>query len=113
MKTKRTLLEEILLRVMDVKTELHQSINDRYNQFQNIKETLRSLTMKIDELLDKVDSTTNETAARVQALIDAIKAQNGTLTPEQEAEANTIVAHLQAIGADPSNPVPPLRPSNL
>jgi len=113
MKTKRTLLKEILLRVMDVKTELHQSINDRHNQFQNLKETLRSLTMKVDELLAKVDATTNETAARVQALIDAIKAQNGNLTPEQEAEAGTIVAHLQAIGADPSNPVPQLRASKI
>jgi hypothetical protein len=69
--------------------------------------------MKIEELITKVDKATNDTAARVQALIDSIKAEKGTLTPEQDAEVAAIVGHLEAIGANPSNPVPAAPPTNL
>lgn len=110
MKTKRTLLREI----QDSLQFLQSMLTDYTTRIRNeIHDLKRTLIMKTDELLAKVDSTTNETATRVQALIDAIKAQNGNLTPDQETEANNIIAHLQAIGADPANPVPPIPPTVL
>lgn len=61
-----------------------------------------------DTLLAAVNTATNKIAARIQALID--KLASGGLTPAEEAEVQAglaaAVAQLEALGADPENPVP-------
>ena len=58
--------------------------------------------MKVNELISALNAATDTIAARIQALKDAV----GSFSPEQEAELNAIVADLNALGADPANPVP-------
>lgn len=62
-----------------------------------------------ETLLAAVDEATNKIAARIQALTD--KLGQGGMTAEEEAAIKTSleaeVAKLQALGADPENPVPP------
>ena len=72
---------------------------------------LKGMIMKIADVLEQVDKTTDETANRVAALINSIKQTNGELTPAQEAEVGTIIGHLQNIGKDQNEPVPPLPPA--
>jgi len=68
--------------------------------------------MNIDQLITQVNAATNAAADRVSKLIASIKSSNGgTLTPAQESDAAAIVAHLQSIGADASNPVPSPAPA--
>jgi hypothetical protein len=61
---------------------------------------------QFSEVLQKIDAATTAAAERVSALITSIKSNGATLTAEDQAEANSIVTHLTAIGADESNPVP-------
>lgn len=69
---------------------------------------LLAMSMKIADLIELVRTATDNLATRVSALMDSIKnnANEGVLTQAQEREANEIIAQLNAIGSDPSNPVP-------
>ena len=62
--------------------------------------------MDITTVLSQIDAATTAAGQRVDKLISSIKANGATLTPEQEAEAVSIVSHLSGIAADPANPVP-------
>ena len=61
-----------------------------------------------DTLLAAVNDATNAIAARIQKLLEIINA--GGMTEAQEAEVKAgleaAVAQLQALGQDPSDPVP-------
>ena len=56
---------------------------------------------KVAALIVQFDEATNLIAVRIQKLIDA-----GGLSTDSEAALTAEVAKLQALGADPSNPVP-------
>lgn len=58
-------------------------------------------------VIQAVDDASNAIAARIQKLID-LAASNGSATEaEIRAALEPEVAKLQALGADPANPVPP------
>lgn len=69
-----------------------------------IRET-KAMTQATTELIAKFDAATNKIAARIQKLTDAVAA-SGTLTPEDKVAFEKVVADLEALGADPANPVP-------
>jgi len=58
------------------------------------------------EVLKKIDDATNAAGNRVAALISSIKSKGAEVSPEDQAEADAIVAHLTGIAADEANPVP-------
>ncbi len=70
------------------------------------------LMTKIDDvnaLLGKIDEETNKVAAEIQQLKDQIQNESGITGPDADtvvAKLGTIVQRLQAIGADPDNPIP-------
>ena len=68
--------------------------------------TTRRIMNNFDEVLKTIDTATTAVAERVSKLTASL-----TLTPEQQAEADAIVAHLNAIAADPTNPVPTPTPT--
>jgi len=59
--------------------------------------------MQNQELLDAINTATNDLATRIANWQTSI----GTLTPAQEAEGKAIIATLNALAANPSEPVPP------
>jgi hypothetical protein len=65
-----------------------------------------AINMTAQELLDKVDAATTAASKRVADLIASIKGGGAKLSDAQQAEADAITAHLDALGADSSNPVP-------
>lgn len=56
---------------------------------------------KVAALIAEFDAATNAIAARIQRLIDA-----GGLTAESQAAFQSEVDKLNALGADPAQPVP-------
>ena len=56
---------------------------------------------KVAALITQFDDATNAIAARIQKLIDA-----GGLNADSEAALQAEVTKLQALGADPANPIP-------
>lgn len=62
------------------------------------------------KIIQGFNDATNAVAAKLQAVIEKA-AQQGTLTEAQiSAELSPILAHLQALGADETNPVPEVPP---
>lgn len=59
--------------------------------------TIKELLMTVKEALDAIDGTTTAIADRIQKLIDQL-ASAGSLTPEQQAEADAIIAKLTTLG---------------
>lgn len=66
-----------------------------------LKEKNMAVDPVIAALIEKFDAATNKIAARIQKLIDA-----GGLSVESVAALEAEVAKLEALGADPNNPVP-------
>ena len=66
----------------------------------------------VQALVARLDTATNSVAATLQTLRDQIA--DGGLTKEQEAAAianlDGAIARLEALGADPNNPVPEPEP---
>ena len=60
----------------------------------------------ITAVIGQIDDATNAIAARIQALIDAAVAQGSVSAAEVVAALQPEVTKLQALGADPGNPVP-------
>lgn len=58
---------------------------------------------KMEELLTRLDSATNEIAADLQALRDQLK---DSTTPEQKTKLESLITRLEGLGQDPENPVP-------
>lgn len=73
----------------------------------NINDVLKEIRMKVDELLQEFDAATTQAAVNVENIIATLKAQNGTLTAEQETKATAVIANLKALGTDADEPVPP------
>lgn len=54
-------------------------------------------------IITAIDNATNAIAARIQALVNA----QGSMSADDKAAFQAEIAKLQALGADPNNPVPP------
>lgn len=65
-----------------------------------------------NDLLDAMNTTTNEIASNVQILIDKLNAGGMSETEEQEvlAKMQTQADALKAVAASSSNPAPPVPP---
>lgn len=86
---------------------LDQILHAVANLATHTKESLMTVTAQIQEFSDRVNAATNEIAADLQALRDKVAA--GTpLTEEDTALLNAAASRLEAMGADPENPVPPV-----
>lgn len=75
-----------------------------------IKTRFDKLETKMNEdtrqIIARFNEATNRVAAKIQALIDQA-AQSGSVTEaEIRAALEPTVAHLEALGADPADPVP-------
>lgn len=58
---------------------------------------------KMEELLQRLDGATNEIAKDLTALRDQLK---DSLTPEQKSRLTAHIERLEALGADPADPIP-------
>ena len=89
------ILQRIERRLLAIKQAL--DLNNLTEEEKNM-----AVDPKVAALIVKFDDATNLIAARIQKLIDA-----GGLSPESEAALTAEVQKLEALGADPNNPVPP------
>ena len=62
--------------------------------------------MNFEQFRLAIDAETTRLATLVGTLIAKANTPAG-LTPEEEAQADALVAHLKAIGADAAAPIPP------
>lgn len=72
-----------------------------------ISEDLMARTQEFTDLVTRLDAATNELASDLQALRDQIA--NGLSQTDTDAVLATLdskIATLEALGADPNNPVP-------
>ena len=67
----------------------------------DLKEPNEMVDPKVSALITEFDTATDKIAARIQALID-----NGSLNADSQAALQAEVDKLNALGQDPSNPVP-------
>ena len=63
-----------------------------------------ALSAESQALLKKLDAATTAIAAKIQALLD----KPNTTEAEFRAGLEPLVASLEAMAADPANPVPPM-----
>jgi hypothetical protein len=74
--------------------------NERFNRMEE------KMNEETRQIIARVNDATNKVAAKIQALIDTA-AQQGTVTEaEIRAALEPTVAQLEALGADPADPVP-------
>lgn len=69
---------------------------------QELKEPDMPVSPAVAALIAQFDDATNKIAARIQKFIDS----SGSLSAEDSAALSAEVTKLQALGADPNNPVP-------
>lgn len=67
-----------------------------------------ALSQETKDLLAKIDAATNAIAAKLQKLIDAAANAGSVSEAEVRAALQPEVDRLTALGADPTNPVPPV-----
>lgn len=81
------------------------------NDISNVKQLVADVKKATDDLATRVATKTTEQDDAIQALKDRI-ANGQTITQEDldglSVDLSAEVAQLQAIGADPQNPVPPI-----
>lgn len=65
-----------------------------------------TMNQETTDLLKRVDDATNKVAAKLQALVDQAAAAGSLSSAEVNAALSPLVAHLEAVGADPADPVP-------
>ena len=64
------------------------------------------MEQRVVDLLARIDTATNDIAAKIQTLIDTA-AEAGHLSSEEIANAlDPLVDNLEALASDPENPVP-------
>lgn len=57
-------------------------------------------------ILERIDAATNAVAAKLQALIDTANSAGSATAAEVNAALGPLVTNLEALAADPANPVP-------
>ena len=86
------------------------TIETTLDRIQQKMETTMATLQNFKDLLAAVDTETNRIAAKIQSLVDSLG--GGGMTDAQEAEAlaglSAVADRLKTIGADPTNPVPPV-----
>jgi hypothetical protein len=70
-----------------------------------LRRQIMAVSAQIQAFSDRVNTATNEIAADLKALRDKIAAGTA-LTPEDVAVLDGLASRLEAMGADPSDPVP-------
>lgn len=85
-------------------------IETTLDRIQQKMETMMPTLQNFKDLLAAVDAETNRIAAKIQSLVDQLG--GGGMSDAEEAEAlaglSAVADRLKTIGADPSNPVPPV-----
>jgi hypothetical protein len=95
----------------DRSSEVLRKLGDLVTLYQQLLRKVSTMATKadFDALVVAVNTATNNIAARIAALEAKIAA--GGLTGEEEAnvlaELGSVRTALEALGADPDNPVPP------
>lgn len=95
----------------DRPSEIMEKLGDLVTLVHQLQKKVSTMATKadFDGLVVAVNTATNNIATRIAALEAKIAA--GGLTGEEEAsvlsELGSVRATLEALGADPSNPVPP------
>jgi hypothetical protein len=95
----------------DRPSEVLRKLGDLVTSVQQLQRKVSTMATKadFDGLVVAVNTATNNIATRIAALEAKIAA--GGLTGEEEAnvlqELGNVRATLEALGADPANPVPP------
>lgn len=76
----------------------------------NLEEKLMATSQEIKDLVAALDSATNKIAARIADLISRLANATGGLTATEAQEIASALAaekdRLEALGSDPTNPVP-------
>jgi hypothetical protein len=91
--------------------EILKKLGDLVALIQQLQGKVSTMATKadFDNLVASVNAATNNIAARIAAL--EAKIATGGLTADEEAnvltELASVRANLEALGADPNNPVPP------
>jgi len=73
----------------------------------NLKEKHHMLDPTIAKVIKQIDDATNGVAARIQKFIDDANAAGSVTAAEVVQALQPEADRLSALGADPSNPVPP------
>lgn len=73
-------------------------------ELQALKEAVMTQADTIRALAGRLDAATNEIATDLKALRD--KVAEGTVTEADLAPLDATITRLEALGADPENPVP-------
>lgn len=98
-----TKLEALLIRQQTERYLL--AINQSLDMIELKEKGEQNMAVSTDvaAIISAMNDATNAIASRIAALVAAA----GTLSADDKAAFATEVANLQALGADPNNPVPP------
>jgi ABC-type transporter Mla subunit MlaD len=109
--TKRSLLEELAEDVAEIRKTLIPAINTKLDALIAAVATLGTGVTMANQALEQIITQVNDATNQVATRLDALETQlQGVATQDQLDELSAIKTHLQALGADPSNPVPPPPP---
>jgi len=83
-----------------------EAIDGKLTSVLTNQEEMKRMNQETTDLLKRIDDATNKVADKLQALIDKAAAAGSVTAAEVDAALSPLVTHLEAVAADPANPVP-------
>lgn len=80
-----------------------ETMNDIQKRLADLKELIQTMGSEARQLLDAINTATNNIAQRIDTLI----ANQPDMADDVKSELGAIRDHLQSLASDPNNPTPP------
>lgn len=104
-KTDEIILEDLHDHLLEMQKQMLKVGKDNVNILKQLKKIMAKQET-FDALIVRLNAATNEIAADLQKLRDEIAAGADTISDESLTNLDSNIAALEAMGADPVNPVP-------